>query len=148
MHRVGAARRLADIARDRGAQTTLFDCGIGRWTAVNPTGNPGLATAGSGRRAPGIIGALLAHKESAWLPATAGVFVRRLAGDQVAADRGQTLVAGDVAEGRGFRCRGARDGDASASSLQGTTTASAGDQEVASGLSRDFVSGEVITPPR
>ncbi len=103
-HRVDAARRLAEISRAiailKGQRTLVAEWNA--WTAVNPTGNPGLATAGSGDVLSGIVGALLARKQSAWLSATAGVFAHGLAGDQVAAEHGQeTLMAGDVAEGLG-----------------------------------------------
>ena len=103
-HRVDAARRLAEISRAiavlKGQRTLVAEWNA--WTAVNPTGNPGLATAGSGDVLSGIVGALLARKQGAWLAATAAVFAHGLAGDHVAAERGQeTLVAGDVAEGLG-----------------------------------------------
>jgi NAD(P)H-hydrate epimerase len=68
-------------------------------TAVNPTGNPGLATGGSGDVLAGVVGALLARGASAWVAATAAVYAHGLAGDLAAARLGQEgLIAGDVAE--------------------------------------------------
>ena len=68
-------------------------------TAVNPTGNPGMATGGTGDVLSGVIGALLARGDDAWRAAAAGVYVHGLAGDLAAARRGQdSLVAGDLVE--------------------------------------------------
>jgi len=65
--------------------------------AVNPTGNPGMATGGTGDALSGIIGALLARGCDAWTAATAGAYLHGLAGDQAAARLGQeSLMAGDV----------------------------------------------------
>lgn len=67
--------------------------------AVNPTGNPGMATGGTGDVLSGVIGALLARGNEAWKAAAAGVYVHGLAGDLAAARRGQdSLVAGDLLE--------------------------------------------------
>jgi ADP-dependent NAD(P)H-hydrate dehydratase / NAD(P)H-hydrate epimerase len=65
--------------------------------AVNPTGNPGMATGGTGDALSGIIGALLARGGDAWTAATAGAYLHGLAGDEAAARLGQeSLMAGDV----------------------------------------------------
>jgi NAD(P)H-hydrate epimerase len=67
--------------------------------AVNPTGNPGMATAGTGDVLAGVIGALLARGTDPWLAATAGVYLHGLAGDRAAARLGQeSLIAGDLVE--------------------------------------------------
>jgi NAD(P)H-hydrate epimerase len=65
--------------------------------AVNPTGNPGLATAGTGDVLAGVVGALLARGSSAWEAATAAVYLHGLAGDLAARRLGEeSLMAGDV----------------------------------------------------
>jgi len=67
--------------------------------AVNPTGNPGMATAGTGDALAGILGALLARGLDAWRAATAGVYTHGLAGDCAAVRLGQeSLLAGDLIE--------------------------------------------------
>ena len=97
--RLETARR---IAEDTGAfvvlkgQRTLV-CRPDGVAAVNPTGNPGMATGGTGDVLAGIVGALLARHEP-WIAATAGVYVHGLAGDRAAGAAGpESLVAGDVA---------------------------------------------------
>jgi NAD(P)H-hydrate epimerase len=67
--------------------------------AVNPTGNPGMATGGTGDVLSGILGALLARRLEPWVAATAAVYVHGLAGDVAAARLGQeSLLAGDVVD--------------------------------------------------
>jgi NAD(P)H-hydrate epimerase len=64
---------------------------------VNPTGNPGMATAGTGDVLAGVLGALLARGSEPLLAAIAGVFVHGLAGDHAVAARGvESLLAGDL----------------------------------------------------
>lgn len=98
--RVASARALAE---ETGAVVVLKGQGTvvavpeGR-CALNPTGNPGMATAGTGDVLAGVIGALLAHGECG-PAAVAGVFVHGRAGDLAASRRGEdALVAGDLAE--------------------------------------------------
>lgn len=66
---------------------------------VNPTGNPGMATGGTGDVLTGLIAGLLAQYPGC-LPAevvTAAVYLHGLAGDLAAQDLGQTsLIAGDL----------------------------------------------------
>ena len=65
--------------------------------AVNPTGNPGMATGGTGDVLAGMLGALLARGLDPWLAATAGVYLHGLAGDMAAARLGpESLVAHDL----------------------------------------------------
>ncbi|HUP22098.1 MAG TPA: NAD(P)H-hydrate dehydratase [Thermoanaerobaculia bacterium] len=74
--------------------------------AINHTGNPGLATGGTGDVLTGVVGALLAQGLDPATAARLGVFVHGLAGDLVAADLGErSLSASDVAESlpAGFR---------------------------------------------
>ena len=99
-------RRRLDVARGLAAESravvvlkgyrTLVADPEGR-AGVNPTGNPGMATGGTGDVLSGILGALLARGLDAWTAATAGVYVHGLAGDVAAARFGQeSLLAGDL----------------------------------------------------
>lgn len=64
---------------------------------VNPTGNPGMATAGMGDVLAGTLGGLLAQGFAPEKAALAGVYLHGLAGDKVAQERGETgLLASDV----------------------------------------------------
>ncbi len=64
---------------------------------LNPTGNNGMATGGSGDVLSGIIGSLLAQGLSALDAAVAGAYIHGLAGD-IAADEitERSLIAGDM----------------------------------------------------
>ena len=68
-------------------------------TAICPTGNPGMATAGTGDVLTGILVGLLAQGLASWEAACAAAYVHGLAGDLAAASKGQAgLIAGDVIE--------------------------------------------------
>jgi NAD(P)H-hydrate epimerase len=65
--------------------------------AVNPTGNPGMATGGTGDVLAGMVGALLARGLPAFAAAAAAVFLHGRAGDLAAgAHAPESLLAGDV----------------------------------------------------
>jgi NAD(P)H-hydrate epimerase len=66
---------------------------------VNPTGNPGLATGGTGDVLTGVVGALLARSYEPAEAACLGVYLHGLAGDLAAEEKGRTaLRASDVSE--------------------------------------------------
>jgi NAD(P)H-hydrate epimerase len=64
---------------------------------INPTGNPGMATAGSGDVLTGIIASIIAQGLSYGEAAIAGAYLQGLAGDIFAKTETQTsLIAGDL----------------------------------------------------
>jgi NAD(P)H-hydrate epimerase len=66
---------------------------------VNSTGNPGMATGGTGDALTGMIGSLLAQGYPAEQAACLGVFLHGAAGDLAAAEKGeQGMIAGDLIE--------------------------------------------------
>ena len=65
--------------------------------AINPTGNPGMATGGTGDVLTGVVAAWLAQLLDAERACRLGVFLHGAAGDLAEAAMGQTaMVAGDV----------------------------------------------------
>jgi len=58
----------------------------GAW-AINPTGNPGMATGGMGDVLAGIIGGLLVQGHGPWEAACLGVYLHGLAADRIGAGR-------------------------------------------------------------
>lgn len=90
------ARRSGAVVVLKGQRTVVGEPG-GRG-AVNPTGNPGMATGGTGDVLAGVIGALLARHD-AWRSAAAGAYVHGRAGDLAVVDSGEEgLAASDVVE--------------------------------------------------
>lgn len=67
--------------------------------AINPTGNPGMATAGSGDVLTGILAGLIAQGGDLELKTRAGVYLHGLAGDLAAeALTAEAMLAGDLLE--------------------------------------------------
>jgi len=97
-----------DIARDfarryniyvvlKGAYTVIYAPDGRRW--VNPTGNPAMATAGTGDVLAGVVGALLCQGLEPLQAAQCGVYLHGLAGDRVRDRLGyHGLIASDVLE--------------------------------------------------
>src|SRR5579875_309148 len=80
----------------KGAGTVVTD---GRRYFVNSTGNPGMATGGSGDVLTGVIAALLGQKMPAFEAAQLGVFVHGLAGDIARDHHGEIgMIAGDIVD--------------------------------------------------
>lgn len=91
---IRTANELQSILVLKGYQTIVTD---GSSVYINQTGNPGLATAGSGDVLSGIIGAMLAMGNSLWDSAVAGVYLHGYAGDICALENGQYgMVATDI----------------------------------------------------
>ena len=71
---------------------------------VNTTGNPGMATAGSGDVLTGIILSLLAQRYTPEEAAIIGVFMHGRAGDKAASEKGmESMIAGDIVKSLDFR---------------------------------------------
>jgi NAD(P)H-hydrate epimerase len=99
--RLGTARTLSKRERIvvvlKGARTIVVDPD-GR-AGICPTGNPGMASGGTGDVLAGVIGGLLAQGLAPFEAAVLGVFAHGAAGDAVAARRGEMgLLAGDLIE--------------------------------------------------
>ncbi len=94
-----AARRLnrepaGAIVVLKGAGTLVTD---GEYIYTNTTGNPGMATGGSGDVLAGVIGALLGQRVSCLDAAILGVYVHGLAGDLTTRAHGEvSLIATDI----------------------------------------------------
>ena len=80
----------------KGAGTVVTD---GDRYFVNATGNPGMATGGTGDVLTGVIAALLGQKLPAFEAAQLGVFLHGLAGDIARDQNGEIgLIAGDIVD--------------------------------------------------
>jgi len=98
--RPAAARELADrsgaIVVLKGYRSLI--AAPGQVTVVNPTGNPGMATGGTGDVLAGAIGALVAQGLDPFRAAWVGAWLHGAAGDAVAAEVGEiSMTAGDLA---------------------------------------------------
>jgi ADP-dependent NAD(P)H-hydrate dehydratase / NAD(P)H-hydrate epimerase len=99
--RMGVASR---FARERGVLVVLKGARtiVARpdgMVAICPTGNPGMATAGTGDVLTGMITGLLAQGLSQWDAACTGTYFHGLAGDLTARTVGQAaMTAGDLIE--------------------------------------------------
>ena len=97
--RIGTARR---FARERGVFVVLKGARtvIARpdgLVAICPTGNPGMATAGTGDALTGMIVGLLAQGVSSWEAACAATYLHGSAGDLAARQLGQAgMIASDL----------------------------------------------------
>ena len=98
-NRIGTASSFARSQRTvvvlKGARTVVAD--PAGQVRVNPTGNPGMATGGTGDVLSGMVGAFLAQGLTPLDAASVGVLAHGLAGDAAARRRGRLgLVASDL----------------------------------------------------
>ena len=96
--RLGFAKKLFEKTGStivlKGAGTIVAS---GEKVFINPTGNPGMASAGTGDVLSGIIGAFLSQGIPDVLSACAGVYLHGLCGDEVAQKHGEIgLLATDI----------------------------------------------------
>ena len=103
------AHRL-DVARDLAGEQGIFVVLKGGRTLVatpagdvwiNVTGNPGMATGGTGDVLTGVLAAWMAQLPDVEAACGLGVCLHGLAGDAAAAEHGAGLLAGDLARGLG-----------------------------------------------
>jgi ADP-dependent NAD(P)H-hydrate dehydratase / NAD(P)H-hydrate epimerase len=100
-NRIETATRFAETHRVivvlKGARTVVAR--PDGFAAICPTGNPGMATAGTGDVLTGMIVGLLAQRLSPWDAAYAATYLHGLAGDVAAGEIGEVgMTAGDVIE--------------------------------------------------
>ncbi|PKM80179.1 MAG: bifunctional ADP-dependent NAD(P)H-hydrate dehydratase/NAD(P)H-hydrate epimerase [Firmicutes bacterium HGW-Firmicutes-14] len=90
-----AAKNWNAVVVLKGHRTVVADPGGAIY--INPTGNPGMASGGTGDVLTGIIAGLLGQRLSPLEAAVAGVYFHGLSGDLAAAQKGMiSLVAGDL----------------------------------------------------
>jgi NAD(P)H-hydrate epimerase len=96
--RYAAARKLSEqfgaVVVLKGASSIVYDKGRG---AVNLSGNPFMATAGSGDVLSGVIAALLAQGHAPFDAARIGVYVHGRAGDLAHEETHGPITASDLA---------------------------------------------------
>ncbi len=89
------ANRIQSVVILKGAYSTIAT--PDKKVFFNSTGNPGMATGGSGDVLTGILTSLLAQGYQSEQAAILGVFLHGLAGDLAAREKGQnSLIAGDI----------------------------------------------------
>jgi ADP-dependent NAD(P)H-hydrate dehydratase / NAD(P)H-hydrate epimerase len=89
-----AAQRTRSIVVLKGAPTVTAHNGV---AVVNATGNPGMATIGSGDVLSGIIAGLIGQRVAPFAAAYAGVYLHGRAGDLAAAEYGERgILATDI----------------------------------------------------
>lgn len=97
-----ALRLASDFCQDKNAVTLVLKVAPSlvvdsKNYYINTTGNPGMATAGSGDVLTGMIAALLGQKLSPFAAASLGVYLHGLAGDQAAEKKGMiSMIASDI----------------------------------------------------
>jgi len=97
-------RTVRQFATARGVHVVLKGAGsvIGTPEGIvllNPTGNPGMASGGTGDVLTGVLGAFLARGLAPTDALVCAVYLHGLAGDIAAARQGEeSLIAGDVIE--------------------------------------------------
>jgi NAD(P)H-hydrate epimerase len=96
-HAVALAGRFENlIVVLKGSETIVTD---GTRLYVNTTGNPGMATGGSGDVLTGVIAAMIAQKLDPFDAACFGVYAHGLAGDIARDQNGEVgLIAGDIVD--------------------------------------------------
>lgn len=99
--RIGTAKAFAEeyglTVVLKGAGTVI--AGPDGRVSINPTGNNGMATAGSGDVLAGMIASLLGQDVTPYEAAVAGVYIHGLAGDRAAAEKGAcSMTASDISE--------------------------------------------------
>jgi ADP-dependent NAD(P)H-hydrate dehydratase len=99
--RIARAAKLASLSKSlvvvlKGAGTVVTD---GSRYYLNTTGNPGMATGGTGDVLTGVIAALLAQKLAPFEAAQLGAFIHGLAGDIARDQNGEIgMIAGDLVD--------------------------------------------------
>jgi len=90
-----AAARFGAVVALKGARTVV--AAPDGEAVINPTGNPGMGSGGTGDVLAGLIGGLLAQGVAPFDAARLAVYLHGLAGDRAAEDLGHhAMVAGDV----------------------------------------------------
>ena len=99
--RIGTAKAFAEeygiTVVLKGAGTVI--AGPDGTVCINPTGNSGMATAGSGDVLAGMTVSLLGQDVAPFEAAVAAVYIHGLAGDRAAAEKGTcSMTASDISE--------------------------------------------------